>query len=376
MAGKSDGGIDIAETRKLLVVSKREPVNCAIGLDSDGQALILLHKIKPGRSLMTELKSENKGLRNERFGTAQVDVDEDPKLVILMINKPAPGFARKLKKGLKGTGFSKVEIRLEDGSVAEAEGDEDEEQEGKAEAPNATAPESAATAPDAPPPPPPSSAATAPPQPSDAAAALTARLTDLVKQLMPKAASDPVLVTALKTLVPQAQALLKSGSLIEAGALIVQLGAFLLGGGEAPSAPPSGTASPAPAAMVAAPKIWHDAISLVGTSVSRLKDAIRKDLAAEPAALAEVEKNLDRIDKVVARFDGALADLIQGAVTAASDAARAAELVKARKLLAEHIKYTASEPMIGLIDANPFGVSPELKKTLSANLTQLAAAVR
>ena len=61
----------------------------------------------------------------------------------------------------------------------------------------------------------------------------------------------------------------------------------------------------------------------------------------------------------------------------ATDAAQHANHLKqARAVLAAHIKYASTEPLIGLIDDNPFGVSPNIKNTLVQNLTQLAAVVR
>jgi hypothetical protein len=119
--------LDKAELKKLLVRSKKEPVNCAVGEAKTGQALIQLHKIKQPRAVSAEMEKEYGVMKNLRWGKAEVDVDADPKLVILFLNRAVSGMARKLKKTLKGTGFSKVEIRLEDGSVVEAVGEEEED---------------------------------------------------------------------------------------------------------------------------------------------------------------------------------------------------------------------------------------------------------
>jgi hypothetical protein len=115
MAGQPDTGVDKAELKKLLIRSKREPVHCAVGIGKDQQALIMLDKIKPPRAISKEIEKKFGDVKTPRWGSAFVDVDEDPKLVILTLNKPISGFARRLKKTLRGTGFSKVEVRLKAG---------------------------------------------------------------------------------------------------------------------------------------------------------------------------------------------------------------------------------------------------------------------
>jgi hypothetical protein len=118
--------MDTADMKKLLIVSKRQPVHCGVGMTKDG-VVLLLDKIKPPRALVKDLEKQFPDMKSPHWGTAVVDTDEDPKLVILTLNKAAPGMARRMKKTLKGTGFTKVEIHLEDGSVADKVGEEDEE---------------------------------------------------------------------------------------------------------------------------------------------------------------------------------------------------------------------------------------------------------
>jgi hypothetical protein len=62
---------------------------------------------------------------NARFGTAEVDPDDDPTLVKFRLNKPVTSMARRLVKTLKGSGFRKVQILLEDGSPVESADDEE-----------------------------------------------------------------------------------------------------------------------------------------------------------------------------------------------------------------------------------------------------------
>ena len=108
-----------------------------------------------------------------------------------------------------------------------------------------------------------------------------------------------------------------------------------------------------------------------------MKDAIRKDFAGEaPDVVADIEKNLGRIDQVCGRFDKTLAELLQSAAAAPDQATRNAALIKARSAAIAQIKYAASEPLIGLLDDNPFGVSPGIKQKLATVLTQVTNATR
>jgi hypothetical protein len=428
MAGKNkEIELDKAELKKLLIRSKREPVNCAVGMAETGQALIQLHKIKQPRAVSTEMDKEYGPLKNLRWGKAEVDVDADPKLVVLILNKPAPGMARKLKKTLKGTGFTKVEIRNEDGSVAEAVGEEEEQESEGVE----TAARSAGEVPPAPPPPQsdaregaavdttgftlrltglirrmaplmsadakradelkamaatarnaianqqPDTAALldqleeALAQPSGAAfdaAGATRRLAELIKKLPAAIAASPAQGEALKGLAAQARdAIGKQDP--QADELMDQLEKAMAGGGARPGVP----ASPE---LQAAPKLWRDTVVQLNGGVEQLKAAIRQGVADEPReVVAEIEKNLGKLDQIVGRFDAALADLLQSAVDAADEAARKQAIGKAKGVMAEHIKAAGGDAMIDLLDQNPFGVSPGIKKTLLANLGTLAKAV-
>jgi hypothetical protein len=124
MPAELKAAMEKGELKKLLARSKKEPVSCAVGM-GDGRksevGLILLDRIKAPKAVLKELEKEFPEAANTRFGTAVVDVDTDPKLVLLQLNRPASGIGKKLIKSLKGTGFSKVRVVLDDGSVAEQE---------------------------------------------------------------------------------------------------------------------------------------------------------------------------------------------------------------------------------------------------------------
>jgi hypothetical protein len=398
--------MDKAELKKLLSLSKKQPVNCAVAMGKTG-AVIIMDKVKQPKALEKELSKQHPDAKNPRWGTASVDIDEAPKLVVFTLNKASSGLGKGLKKALAGTGFSQVEIRFDDGSAPEKLGDEaeDAEQDGDAPAPPGMA--AAPPPPDSPAEPSPPDASAAPPAPpsEDAAApkapdagALTRRLTAAVKQMIPLMSADPSRGEALKAAATQAQAALKAQRLDEAENLVGQLEQLVGGGGAAPAAPqppapaaaqappappapaaaqPSPPAAEASPALVAAPAVWEGTMNNVLAGIGKLKDTIRGEFKGEPPeVVSDIERNLQRLDQITNRFDSRLSDVFKQAQAAKDDAARKVELGKARALLAEHIKYVASEPLIALIDENPFGPSPNLKKTLVASLTQLASAVR
>lgn len=75
------------------------------------------------------------------------------------------------------------------------------------------------------------------------------------------------------------------------------------------------------------------------------------------------------------KFDSRLEQSLSKAHESQDDAARKAELANSKKIIADYLKFMASEPLIGHLDNNPFGVSMNFKATLTASLTQLAKRV-
>lgn len=120
MAGKDESekpasgtGMGRQDLKKLLIRSKKEPVSCALAqgdAKSGSLGLILLDKIKLPKQLMKSLKEQFPLARSPCFGTASVDMEQDPKLVTFRLNKRIPGLDRRMRKSLKGTGFTKVAI--------------------------------------------------------------------------------------------------------------------------------------------------------------------------------------------------------------------------------------------------------------------------
>ena len=222
MAASVETGMSKAEMKKILTFAKEAPVHCAVGQGENAAlGLLVMHKTKNERALEKSLKDDFPAAKNTRFGTAFIDVDENPKLVKFTLNRAVSGIARKLIKTLKGTGYTKVIIVTEDGSVVEDYEEADEE----AAAGDVTASPAPATAAAPPPPPPPPDA---PPPP--AAKAETPDAASLMKMLaslapgIPKAVGDDMARKAvLMKLATDANVNIKTGNLTYAANFIAQL---------------------------------------------------------------------------------------------------------------------------------------------------------
>jgi hypothetical protein len=154
------------------------------------------------------------------------------------------------------------------------------------------------------------------------------------------------------------------------------------GGGEEAKAPaPAQAQSPGAnagklTALGQAPQVWHQTRTVMSKNIDKLRAAIKTEYASEaPELNAEIDKGVAQMNRITERLDHRLAEQIQKAHQAKDDNSRKAELAKAKALLAEHIKYVQSEPLIAHIDSNPFGVETNLKKTLMASFTHMAKVI-
>jgi hypothetical protein len=106
--------------KPLLALSKREPVQAAIGLTADGEGVILLDKKLKPKKLLALLKASAAKQRIQlqpstlRFGKAEVDTDYDPGMVRFFVNKDPPGNMRvKLVEVVKRIPYQKVELNVD-----------------------------------------------------------------------------------------------------------------------------------------------------------------------------------------------------------------------------------------------------------------------
>ncbi len=271
--------MEAADYRKLLTESRSsgKPLGCGVGLSKDGKtALFLIHKTHPGLEVSKALKAEHPDIVNLRFGNASVEKDE-PTTVRLELNRPVTGIAKKLVKTLKGSGFKKVKLVLEDGTALEDGADEEEPPAAAAPATGQEGAPAASSSPDAPPPPPP------PPPPPHAeapaadAAALKQRLASLAQQIPAASAGDAARQAALAKLAREAQVNLGTNNLGYARIALDQLEKQL-------AAPPS--AGPDFAALKA------ELTALGGP----LKQAIATDPARQAALVQQMTQCRDLIE--------------------------------------------------------------------------------
>jgi hypothetical protein len=379
MAADVNTGMEKQDMKRLLMKSKTEPVNCAFAQGTDPtMALFMLDKVKQPKAVEKELTKEFPDAKNTRWGTAFVDMDDDPKQVKLTVNKPISGAARKLVKTLKGTGFTKVVILLEDGSVAESAGEEEEEGQAAGAAPEATA---APAAPPAAPPAPPAPPAAAQPD----AAALTRALGELIRRIPGAVAAAPALKDALSKLATDANLNLKTNNLTTAATSIAALRKALDAAPQgataaAPAAPPAPAAAPAKppeGAKVTYAKsrlAWLAARKKMESEIEKLRGEIVASFQ-EDGEGPELDKLYrDRVAPVLQGLDESLADKLDEAANAADPAQHQKLLGEAKAIIKRYTDFLAAEPLIADLDDNPF-VPLSINATMSATLTALSKAV-
>jgi len=373
-----------AELKQLLMRSKKEPVNCAVAQSKDPAfALVLLHKIKQPKALSKQLEGDFKDAKNHRWGEAFVDVDDNPKLVVFTLNKPAPGIARKLVKSLKPTGFTKVRLQFEDGSAPEEHDDEAAE-----EAASQPAAAPAAASGEAPPAPPaPLQQAPAGPDAGELGRTL-AQLIPRVQQVEQNARA------AMAKLATDANVNLKTGNLKTAADLIAQLRQALDGapaGAPAGAMPPqaapqpaaqpqgaaNGQADPAKGAVAYAKSrlAWIATRQKIESEVGKLGEALKAAYAEDGLADQVTAQFQERVAPLLATFDGGLADTLDAATNATDPQKRAALVADARAQIVRYQTFVAGEPLFKQLQDNPF-VKIAVVPTLEATLTALSAALR
>lgn len=366
MAADVNTGMDSKEMRRLLSKSKTEPVSCSFGQgDDNSSALLMLDKVKGAKAVEKELTGKFPTAKNTRFGTAVVDVEADPKLVRFIINKPVSGIARKLVKTLKGTGYNKVVIGLEDGTTVDSYTDEEEGTEGETEEVSAAAP---------PPPPPP------PPGPPKLDPAMLARLLgELIKRIPGAVLAAPTLKDALGKLAGDANAHLKANQLTEAAAQIAQLRKAL-------DAVPAGTAAPQTPAPVAprteGAKVTYAKSRLAWLAARQKVESDLEKLRKEMIATFEDDDDSPELDKlyrarvapVMEALDESLADKLDEAINAADQGKRDILIGEARQIIQRYIDYMEGESLIADLDDNPF-VPVAIHATLSATLSALSKTI-
>jgi hypothetical protein len=115
-----DDIMSTAEMKPILTRAKRGgEVSCVVGLTKDKDGVILLDRRIAPKQLRDQLKKQAEKIGLEladsslRYGTATVDSEEDPKMLMLSINKQGAGvLEQKLRERVKSAGFKDVELTV------------------------------------------------------------------------------------------------------------------------------------------------------------------------------------------------------------------------------------------------------------------------
>lgn len=360
--------MDRGAMKRLLVRSKEDAVSCAVGMGKDAQmGLLLLDKIKQPKALEREIMKQP-DIRNPRFGKALVDVETDPKLVKFYLNRAAPGIARRLVKTLKGTGFTKVEIVMDDETVVESHAESESEDETKPHAagePGVTQPEEA-----------PAPQITAPDP-----AALKQALAELLGKV--KAfQGDAALRVELITLAQAANTALKAEDLDGATKSIEALRSKLGGSAQtqqqSPEPKPT-TPDPKPGQIVLSPVrvgkaalLWRGMWAKADRDLQTLHDVVietmYEDQDVDPDSYDVISANIARVSKLTTRLNLKLADEIDGLINA-NPASLSAPLAQLKKRLDKYEQLLQSDEFVGLLADNefhPVPVKDDLMKAVGA----------
>jgi hypothetical protein len=353
-----------AAMKLLLAVSKREPLQAAFALTSDGEGVVLFDKkMKPKKVRSTLLKDAKDAKINLqtatiRFGKAEVDTDYDATMVRFFINKDAPGNMRKpLIDVFKLASYSKVEFNV-DAKLEEEPEDEAEGQEG--------APMAVGTAP------PPPGAPKPPTQPALDAKALEQALAQLTLAIPKVAATDDVLQKSLVALAITAQGSLKAADLAKASEGIEALRRAL---GEAMDAAKLKAGGTGAVAYAKSRLAWLAARKKMETDIDALRVKI-VEAFKDDAIAPQIETSYrTKVAPVLAQLDEkTLADLLDEASSATDPAKRTKLVADAKTTMGKYAKYLASEPLLKDLDENPF-LPLTIRATIGGTIQQLSRVV-
>ena len=362
-------GMERAFAKRLLTLSKQEPINVAVAQAAEpGFALFLADKIKQPRAVEKQLLSDFPAAKNSRFGTARVSEDE-PKLVRFTLNKAASGMAKRLLKTLKGTGFTKVTLLLEDGSSFDSAADEEE-----------VVPQTAGLEAQAPP-----QTAGLEPQaaskPALDAAQLTKMLSQLIGRIAEAAGTDAVRKAALTKLAVEAGGALKAANLPTAEQGLQALKEALETAPTAPAAEQIGAQTavdPAKGAVAYAKSClaWRATRARTRSDIDKLSAELQAVFGDDDDIAKELEqKYRSCVAPILEELDDGLADKLDEAANASDPTARKKLVEEARSLIGKYQSFLAANDIIARLDSNPL-VPLAIQHTLSSTLDAVAKAVR
>ena len=140
-----------------------------------------------------------------------------------------------------------------------------------------------------------------------------------------------------------------------------------------PKAPPEDLGEPT---LARAPQVWHGTRDILDHNIKELKRAIRQEYSNEhPTLLAEIDRNVNRVDVILEKLDARLAQTLERAGAAKSATQRKTEIESAKAIVADYIAFVKREPLIDHIDNNPFGVNAQVRKVVTDSLTHMIKSI-
>jgi hypothetical protein len=288
----SDSIMTPDKMKPLLALSKKEPVQAAIGLTADGEGLLLLDKRAKPKKVLSMLRADAGKAKLQlnaaslRFGRAEVDPDYDGSMVRFFVNKETPGVMRvKLIEVVKRVPYQKVEINVDPSLEEEPEEDVQAQE---------TASTDDASTPEVPPPPP-------PPDNTLDGGALTRELAALAHRIP---GADQSLKPRLLELANDANTGIKANNLTQTAQSLAELRTALDAGGQ------GGVPPPPPLPQMDANALIHQLAPLarripeVGGTDANLRATLAK--LATDAGTAIKATNLTEAAELIARLRQAL----------------------------------------------------------------------
>lgn len=155
----------------------------------------------------------------------------------------------------------------------------------------------------------------------------------------------------------------------------------MLASGRLAKAPPPPAAKSLPEDLGAhtldrAPLVWGGARGIVDHNIDAVKKCVRQEYSNEhPDVLAEIDRHVQKVDVIMDKLDTRLSDALARAGAAKDPAKRKTELAGAKTILADYIAFVKSEPLIDHLDNNPFGIRPQVRKTITDSLTHIIKSI-
>jgi len=312
---------------------------------------LALHKSKSSKGLANILVKQT-GIHQMTWGVARPDEERGGLLVLTLEGRLLPGMGKKagrMLKKFKPLPFKKLALvadgqeELEDLEAPDTDADDDDLE---------TAADTR--------------------QDGRDAEALTRELAELARRV--QGVTDPALKGDLARMATQANALLRSNNLPEAGQRIDELRAAL---DQAPGNTPTGNSAGGGASTVTYAKsrlAWLAARKKVESEIDKLRSEIVATYKDDGIADQLESSFRTRVAPVLTSLDESLADKLDEVANATDPTVRAGLVAEAKAIMQRYQDYLSSESLIADLDDNPF-VPLSIQQTVSATLSALEKAV-